>query len=472
MKRYEAVIGLETHVELKTEEKLLCACSTAYGNMPNTQICPVCLGYPGSMPILNQKALTLAMRAGLALGASIAPVSRMARKHYFYPDLPKAYQVSQGKEPLCTGGALSFFMDGEVRTVHLHRIHIEEDAGKLLHEGGKTKIDCNRCGVPLIEIVTLPELHSGKEAALYLKALRGLMRAVGVSDCRMQEGALRCDVNVSLREAGTSTLGVKTEIKNLNSFRFAEEAINAEIARQTALLEKGEKVIPVTLRYDGVRRTLSVMRKKESESDYRFLDEPDLPPILTSQETVNAIRQSLPELPFSREIRYRALGLQDAHAEALAESEVLSCFFDAVCEKGASAPIAANLLSSVQKELGDKGLPSARAFAELCDLQSEGCLTQASIRSLLLELLDSDVSPREVAKARNLFKITDKASLRALLLDAVRAKPAPLADARKGKKNAAAVYLGAVMKKTEGRADPTVLNLLITEIINGQDHDA
>ncbi len=469
MSRYEAVIGLETHVELKTESKLLCACSTAYGSAPNTQICPVCLGYPGSMPILNRDAIALALRAGLALGCRIPRLSRMARKHYFYPDLPKAYQVSQAEQPLCEGGALSFRTKDGIRTVRLHRIHIEEDAGKLLHENGVTKIDCNRCGVPLIEIVSEPELHSGEEAALYLKALRNLMRTLGVSDCRMQEGALRCDVNVSLREIGASALGVMPVIKNVNSFRFAQEAINAEIARQTALLEKGEVVTPVTLRYDGVKRSLTVMRRKESAEDYRFLDEPDLMPIITEEETLLREKAALPELPLAREERYLALGLQPTHAAALAEESVLACFFDAVCKEGADPCTAANLLFSIQRENENGRLPSVAGFTELCRLQSEGALTQSSVKTLLSELLLRDFSPREEAKARDLFKITDRSRLHALLLDAIEKNPAPLADARNGKKNAAAAYLGAIMRETGGRADPAILNNLMTEIIHGQD---
>lgn len=469
MSKYEAVIGLETHVELKTVHKLLCECGTAYGSSPNTQICPVCLGYPGSMPILNKEAVALAIRAGLALGCEIPRLSRMARKHYFYPDLPKAYQVSQGDQPLCKHGAVSFLMDGRVRTVQLHRIHIEEDAGKLIHEGGMTKIDCNRCGVPLIEIVSEPQLHSGEEASLYLKALRNLLRAIGVSDCRMQEGALRCDVNVSLREIGTDTLGVKTEIKNVNSFRFAKEAIDAEIARQTALLEKGEKITPVTLRYDGIKKSLTVMRRKEKAADYRFLDEPDLPPIVTDSETVARIKDTLPELPLARETRYLALGVQQSHAEALAGETMLGDFFDRACEAGAPPTVAAALMLSVQREEGEEASVNVLHFVELCKMQASGTVTQGTVKTLLSELLTRDFSPWEEARARDLFKITDKAHLSSLLLAEIEENPLPLRDARGGKKNAAAVYLGKVMKKTDGRADPAILNQLLTEIIHGQD---
>ena len=463
---YECVIGLEVHVELSTASKIFCRCATAFGAAPNTLVCPVCLGYPGALPVLNREAVRYAVMAGIATHCTVTPLSRMARKHYVYPDLPKGYQISQGEVPICKDGYLSFDAEGKTHTVHIVRIHLEEDAGKLLHEGGVTRLDANRCGVPLIEIVSAPELHSGEQAAQYLKTLHALMRFIGISDCRMQEGSFRCDVNISLHKKGAETHGVRTEIKNLNSFRFAKEAIDAEIKRQSALLDRGERIESVTLRYDPAARDVLVMRRKESSADYRISVDPDLPPVFVTQEELERIAAAMPELPDARCARYLQNGLSVPQASTLATERGLSDLFDTVCAAGADAKTAATLLLSVQKELQSSArMPNAAHFAELCSMAHGGTLTRGTVKRLLHELLSNDFSPKEVVRTQGLARITDKGVLAALLREAIDADPRPLADFARGKKNAAAAYVGSVMRRTDGRADAALLGELLEETV-------
>ena len=466
---YEAVIGLEVHVELSTETKIFCSCPTTFGAPPNTLCCPVCMGLPGALPVLNEKAVEYAVRLGLALGGKIAPISGHDRKHYFYPDLPKAYQISQYGEPIVSGGYLDVEADGKTKRVGLVRIHLEEDAGKLIHDrAGGTMIDCNRCGVPLLEIVSKPEISSGEEARAYLKALRTVIRYLGISDCRMNEGSLRCDVNLSVRKVGDTSLGTRTEIKNLNSFAFVAKAIDAEYRRQVALLEAGEKVVQETLRFDTSTGKTEPMRAKENSEDYRYFPEPDMPPIVVSDALIESVRASLPEMPSARRARYRdAYGLSDYDASLLSAECALADYFEACAKETAVIkPLLSLLTGEVLRRQTDEDFvcPIApRNMATLAALVGDGTVSGATAKKLLDRLWNEDGDPAKIVEKEGLAQIRDKALLKEYVDRALAENPQAINDYRAGRRHAARAIVGRVMSATGGKADPVLLSQLVED---------
>ncbi len=464
---YEAVIGLEVHAELKTATKIFCACPTTFGAPPNTLCCPVCLGLPGALPTLNRRAVTLAVRAGLALGCEISRLSRTDRKQYFYPDLPKAYQISQDAVPLCRGGEVEIDAEGGVRSIRLRRIHIEEDAGKLIHIGSETLIDCNRCGVPLIEIVTEPDMKSPAEASAFLRALRDILVACEVSDCKMHEGSMRCDVNVSLARVGESRIGgVRCEIKNINSFAFVEKAIAYELARQAELLSRGETLQNETRRFDAAKAITEPMRSKETAADYRYLAEPDLPALRLSESDIEEIRATLPELPRARRARFvHDYGVTEADAAVLASSASLAAFFEQAAAETVhrttlSGMVLTELLRhSTAEEFASHVAPSR--MAALATLAGEGTVNSSTAKALLARLQKGDFDLIEAVKAEGLAQLRDPEKLRHIINAVIEGQPQAVADYQSGKTAALHALLGQVMRQTRGRADPVLAEALL-----------
>lgn len=460
---WETIIGLETHAELATQSKIFCGCSTAFGAPPNTQCCPVCMGLPGALPVLNARAVELAVIAGLALHCQITPRCRFDRKNYFYPDLPKAYQISQLYLPLCRDG----WVEAAGRHVRIREIHMEEDAGKLLHDpaGGTTRVDYNRCGVPLIEIVTMPDFRTGTEAVAYLEQLRSTLQYLGVSDGKMQEGSLRCDVNLSVRPVGQAELGVRTELKNLSSFRAVAKAIAYESARQIALLQAGGRVVQETRRWDEVtERTLS-MRSKEEAKDYRYFPEPDLPPLELNPAWLAQLRDSLPELAHQKLTRYQSQwGVSAEEARTLTAQRPLAEFFEAVVALGAPAQQAAHWMTGpVLAQLSSRGLsPEAmflepRALARLIALVVAGALNRATAVQVLEAVLDSEADVDEYIRAHQLEQISDQTVVDEAAAHVLAEYPKSVSDYRSGKEKALGFLVGQTMRALQGKADPALV---------------
>ncbi|MBQ9131114.1 MAG: Asp-tRNA(Asn)/Glu-tRNA(Gln) amidotransferase subunit GatB [Clostridia bacterium] len=468
---YEVIVGLEVHAELKTASKIFCSCSTAFGASPNTQCCPVCVGLPGGLPVLNRRAVELAVRAGLALGCHISGHSRFDRKQYFYPDLPKAYQVTQNDRPLCRDGALTVQTSRGERTVGITRIHLEEDAGKLIHQGDKTFVDCNRCGIPLIEIVSAPDIRSGEEAVAYLRTLRNILVTCGVSDCKMEEGSMRCDVNLSVRRVGSSDFGVRTEIKNINSFSFTEKAIAYEAERQMKLLEAGEPILLETRRYDPDLDQTLPMRKKEVSEDYRYLREPNLPMLCLTEQEIATIRSSLPELPDARAARLcRQYGLTAYDASVLTSDFALADYFEEAATHTAFPKLLVNLLLTelLRHCKGDPfGCPvAAHRLGALAGLLGEGRINSSIAKKLLIRLTKEDFDPDRVAEQEQLTLIRDERLLRETVQAVIAENPQAVADYRGGRTAALRALQGALMARTGGRADPVLAQRLLTELLD------
>lgn len=462
--RYEAVIGLEVHVELATKNKIFCDCSTRFGASPNTQVCPVCMGLPGALPVLNERAVDLAIAAGLATNCSIANVTRLDRKNYFYPDLPKAYQISQAELPLCSNGWLDISVGGESKRIRITRIHIEEDAGKLIHDKDiGTLIDYNRCGVPLIEIVTEPDIRTSEEARAFLTELRSVLMYTGISDCKMNEGSFRCDVNLSVRRMEDSSLGVRTEMKNINSFSFAAKAIEFEYARQAAVLEAGGEVTAETRRFDSKTGETYAMRSKESASDYRFFPEPDLPAFRISKERVNGIASTLPVFPAERRQMYaKKYGVSATDAEVIASRKELADYFEEAAENTQYPRIAANillteLLASVSAD-GFQPRISAIYLAELASLYGEQTVNSSTVKKMIQMLPEAQMSPRELVRERGLGQINDIETLTRALEKVIAENPKLMEDYKNGKLAAKKAVIGRVMAATGGKANPKVLD--------------
>ncbi len=472
IKDYEMVIGLEVHCELKTKTKIFCSCPTTFGAAPNTHVCPVCLGLPGTLPVLNRKVVDYAIKAGLATNCSITEFSKSDRKNYFYPDLPKAYQISQYDLPLCQHGYLDIETSSGSKRIGITRIHIEEDAGKLVHdEEFGTMLDANRCGVPLIEIVSEPDIRSAEEAVAYLKKLRAIILYTGVSDCKMQEGSMRADVNLSVRKKGTEKFGTRTEMKNLNSFLFIEKAIEYEYKRQVEAIESGEEIVQETRRYDQSSGKTFSMRKKEDANDYRYFPDPDLAPIISPYDYVMKLKSEIPELPDARKEKYMdKYGLTAYDAEMIVGDIEISDYFEKGAEKTDYQKTFANLLIGDCFSMTSADEPeikiSAQSLAEIAQMTGDGTINSSTGKKLIKNLWGTDESPKEYVEKNNLKQINDKDELKAYFDAAVEANPKAVADYKSGKKAAIRSVIGVVMKKTGGRANPAVLNSVLEEFEN------
>ena len=472
MSNWETVIGLEIHVQLATKTKMFCACSPSFGEEPNTRTCPVCLGLPGALPTINAAAVDFGLRIGLALGSTLASRSVFHRKNYFYPDLPKGYQVSQFDEPLCDGG--------ELAGVRLNRVHLEEDAAKLTHSSASGRIhgadssvvDFNRGGTPLAEIVTEPDIRSAAQAREWLQLLRSTLRSLGVSDVNMDEGSLRCDANVSIRQLGDTELSTKTELKNMNSFRFVEKGIEAEIARQVALVESGGTVAQETLHYDPRTGSLTSMRSKEEAHDYRYFPEPDLLPVLVDDEMLERAKAALPELPAARAQRFASsYGLDRELADRLAFDADLTELFEATLSAADSATPAKSIASWVSSEAGprladhdgsgSKLEPSA--FAALVAMVEGGRVTTAAARGVLDRLVSEGGDPEQIVTSEGLEKVGSGDELSAAVDAAIAAEPEAAEKVRAGEQKALGPLVGVVMKHTQGRADGGEVRKLLLE---------
>lgn len=463
---YEMVIGLETHVELRTQSKVFCSCPNAFGAEPNTHVCPVCMGLPGALPVFNEQALRYAAMAGMALGCHVHHRSRFDRKNYFYPDLPKAYQISQFYRPLCERGAVTVQTSHGEKRIGITRIHIEEDAGKLLHEGDATALDMNRCGVPLIEIVSEPDIRSAEEAVAYLRKVRAILTYTGVSDCRMNEGSMRCDVNLSVCRPG-EPFGVRTEMKNLNSFQSVERAIRAEYERQVHALEAGERIVQETRRYDQKTGRTSAMRRKEDSADYRYFPEPDLPEIVLTDAEMSELRAAIPVLPDERRAQYTSrYGLSAYAAEQLTAERWLADYFERAAELAADPAALCNLiLGEVFAQMtlrdaahtGDRGpeaLPVApEHLAALSDLIGAGRVNSSTGKKILAALFDADQDPVRYAETHDLFALTDPAALAAAAKQAIEQNPALVKSYLGGKTTVEKALMGKAMALTRGKAD-------------------
>lgn len=473
----ETVIGLEVHVELSTKSKAFCRCSTAFGAPPNTQVCPVCLGMPGGLPVLNKKALEYAMLAGLALNCQIEPTCRFDRKNYFYPDLPNAFQISQADKPVAKNGYIDITIDGQVRRIRVNRVHLEEDAGKLLHSGddiaqaSTSLVDLNRAGVPLIEIVSEPDIRSPEEARLYLTKLKTILQYIGVSDCKMEEGSLRCDANLSVRPRGSSEYGTKTEIKNMNSFRAVFRGLSFEEERQKEAVIAGEKIIQETRHWDEVRGITLGMRSKEEANDYRYFPDANLPPVVVDPKWVEKLKDSLPELPDAKFARYvNEYNLPAYDAEVLTASRKVAEFFDA-CVKLYQDPKAVSnwimsevlrLLNLEGKEIGDTPLKPEHV-ARVLKLIEEGTISGRIAKDVFEETFHSGRDPEEIVKESGLVQISDADELSRIVAEVVAANPNVVDDYRSGKDKALGYLVGQVMKATRGKANPKMVNKLLRE---------
>lgn len=466
-KGYEMVIGLEVHVELATKTKIFCSCPTDFGAAPNTQVCPVCMGLPGTLPVLNRKVVEYAVKAGSALDCTIARRSREDRKNYFYPDLPKAYQISQYDLPLCEHGYLDIETEAGSKRIGITRIHIEEDAGKLMHSDGEgTLIDLNRCGVPLIEIVSEPDIRSADEAKAYLRKLRAVMLYAGVSDCRMEQGSFRCDVNLSVRKIGEETFGTRTEMKNLNSFLFVGRAIEYEYKRQVDLIESGGEILQETRRFDPADGKTYAMRSKENANDYRYFPDPDLPPILLSEKEITGWREALPELPDARGKKYRdKYGLTAADAELLTSERQLADYFERAADSTPYPKLAANLIAGELMRLsGTDGFVEKISPAHLgaiARMAGEEIINSSTAKKLIARLWESDEDPEALVKREDLAQINDETTLIAFVRRAIAENPKSVADYKNGKQNALKALIGKAMALSAGKANPLKLNELV-----------
>ena len=474
---YEVVIGLEVHAELSTKTKIFCSCPTTFGAEPNSHICPICTAMPGTLPVLNEKVVEYAVKAGLATNCTISKDSKNDRKNYFYPDLPKAYQISQFDKPLCEHGYIEIEDDeGNKKKVRLLRIHIEEDAGKLNHNefGVGSLVDLNRAGVPLIEMVSEPDIRSSKEAEQYLRKIKSILEYIEVSDCKMQEGSLRADVNVSVRKKGEEKFGTRTEMKNMNSFRAIVRAIEYEKDRQIEVLEEGGKVEQETLRWDDINGRTSSMRDKEDAQDYRYFPDPDLVAIRLSDEYVEDIRKALPELPESRKDRYiKEYNLSEKDAKLLTASKYLSNLFEGALAICGNAKAVANwILSDIsrilnEKELEPENVPfTAEQLAKMIELIDKGTISSAIAKKVLTELFENPKDPEVIIKEKGWIQISDEGAIKEVVMKILENNPQSVADFKGGKDKALGFLVGQAMKETKGKANPQMLNKMFLEELN------
>lgn len=477
--RYEPVIGLEAHVQLQTRTKIFCACSTRFGDPPNANVCPVCLGLPGTLPVLNKRALEMAVGASLALHCTVHERSRFARKNYFYPDLPKGYQISMYELPLATGGWLEFEYAGAKKRVGITRLHLEEDAAKALHEGfgasaEKTYVDYNRCGTPLVEIVSEPDIRAPEEAYAYLTTLKQLMLFTETSDCNMEEGSLRCDANVSVRPRGGATFGTKVEVKNLNSFRYLQHALEYEIERHVSVLESGGKLEQETRLWNQAAGRTESMRSKEKAHDYRYFPEPDLLPVHVGAEWREAIRAGLPELPAAKRARLvEQTGVTDYDAEVLTAAPALVEFFENAVRAGAPGKSAANWMQTeLLRRLHESGKEieaspvSPGALAELILMVESGQITGAIGKTIFANMFESGRSPREIASSEGLAQIRDAGAIEQAAREVIEKNPDNVAKYKAGNEGVFQFFVGQVMRATRGQANPQVVNEVLQRLLS------
>jgi len=478
MARYEAVIGLEVHAQLLTKTKAFCGCSTKFGAAPNSNTCPVCLGLPGALPLFNKRALELALRASLAIGCKIQERSRFARKNYFYPDLPKGYQISMYELPLATVGALEIEVGGETKRIGITRLHMEDDAGKSLHEGFPDSdrwsyIDFNRCGVPLIEIVSEPDLRAPAEAYAYLTVLKQILEYTEVSDCNMEEGSLRCDANVSVRLRGAPKLGTKAEVKNLNSFRYLAHALEYEIERQIGVLESGGAVVQETRLWNVAAGRTEPMRSKEFAHDYRYFPDPDLLPIVVTQDTVAEVRRLMPELPGAKVARFQSeYGISAYDAGVLTDTRALADYFEASIRAGAPAKSAASWISvELLRRLNAAGKDIAEcpvepaALAELLAKVEKGEITAASGKKVFAKMFDTRKGAAEIIAAEGLSQITNTSAIEKIAREVVARSPDNVAKYRAGNEGVFKFFVGQVMRETRGQANPQAVNEILKRVL-------
>ena len=474
---YEAVIGLEIHSELKTNTKIFCGCATKFGAEQNTQVCPVCLGLPGVLPVLNKRVVEFAIKAGLALNCTINKYSKFDRKNYYYPDLPKNFQTSQYDLPIAEHGYVDIETENGAKRIRILRIHMEEDAGKLVHSGATitdsltSNVDYNRTGVPLIEIVSEPDMSTPEEARAYMEKIKSILEYIDVSNCHMEEGNLRADLNISLRPTGEKTLGTKAEMKNINSFKAVEDALSYEIERQEEILEDGGHIVQETRTWDPERGITKSMRSKEEAHDYRYMPEPDLVPIVTSEEEIEAYRKALPELPGARRERYmEAFGLSAYDAGILTASRALAEYFEACLADGADAKGAANwIMGDLAKNLNAEGKTieqspvEASRLAQMLKLIEKGTISSKIAKKVFAEMWTSSDAPEKIVEDKGLVQITDTKAIEAIVDAVIAANPKPVADYKSGNKKAVGALVGQVMKQSKGKANPQLVNQLLAD---------
>lgn len=481
MQKYETVIGLEIHAELCTESKLFCHCAYTFGAAANDCTCPVCLGMPGTLPVINKRAVEFAVRAGLAMDCDITAYSKFDRKNYFYPDLPKNYQISQYELPLCQNGQVTFDFNGERRTVALRRIHLEEDTGKSVHaeitgDATRSFMDFNRAGVPLLEIVSEPEIHSPEEAVAYCRAVKEILAYIDVSDCNMEEGSLRCEPNLSLRPMGSQELGTRTEIKNKNSFQELLDAMTYEVRRQTEILDAGGEVVQETLLFDASTGKTAAMRGKEEADDYRYFPEPDLVHVQIDADWLTEIQPTLPELPAARRERFIAdYGISAENAAFLTATRNLADFFDEAAQLSSEPSACANwimgdisrLLNAAEVDIHDAKVTPAH-LSELIQLINDATISGKIAKSVLDDAFETGKMPKDIVKEKGLSQITDTSELKAIVMQVVEAHPGPAQDYRDGKKKAIGFLVGQVMRATRGKANPQLVNQILTQVLSGE----
>jgi aspartyl-tRNA(Asn)/glutamyl-tRNA(Gln) amidotransferase subunit B len=472
--KYEPVIGLEVHVQLGTRTKIFCGCPTSFGAPPNTNVCPVCLGLPGALPVLSREAVELAIKASIALNCTIRPISRFARKNYFYPDLPKGYQISMYDEPLAEHGFVDIQIDGAKKRVGVTRVHMEDDAGKSQHDGFRdsdrfTYVDLNRCGSPLIEIVSEPDVRSSDEAVAYLTEVKQALQFVGVSDCDMEKGHLRCDANVSVRLKGAAKFGTRAEVKNLNSFRFLKQAIEYEIARQVAVIEAGGTIYQETRLFNSDVGETAGMRSKEDAHDYRYFPEPDLVPLRISEKWLGEVRAGMPELPQAKRARFiESYGLREYDADVLTSTRAMAEYYEVVAEVSTDPKMAANwvigdlsgLLKATDKEIAESPVP-ARYLGELVGLIVKGELSGKLAKEILPKMAESGEPPAVIIDREGLRQISDTSALEKLVDEVIAASPKQVEQYRSGKTTVIGYLVGQVMKASRGQANPATVNELL-----------
>ena len=474
--KYQPVIGLEVHVELKTKSKIFCTCPVAFGCEPNTNVCPVCGGLPGSLPVLNKEVVNMAIKLGLAVNCQIAEYTDFYRKNYFYPDLPSNYQITQGDDPICAKGYLEVDTDGVKTKVGITRIHMEEDAGKLIHAGATISTsqyamaDFNRTGTPLLEIVSEPDIRSAAEARSYLEQLKSIVEYLDISDCKMEEGSLRCDANVSVMPKGSDVFGTRVEVKNLNSFKAVQKAIEYEIYRQMCALEDGTPLYQETRTWDDGKGVTLSMRSKESAQDYRYFPDPNLPPVYVSREWVDSIRASLPELPKERKAKLIELGLPEYDAKIITSSKAMADYFDACYEKYHEAKAISNwMMGDLSAALNNAGLDFKQSpvtpdmLVELLKFIADDTISGKIAKTVFEEAFQTGKAPGEIVKEKGLVQIKDTGAIGEMVDQVIAANPQSVADYQAGKKQAIGFLVGQVMKLSQGKANPGMVNKLLQE---------